>query len=408
MGTKWTPSLNQVEAWLGPDALTEALRANVREMIMTLVDAEVAETLAACPYERTGVRRGYRHGSKVRTLTTGFGKTELTVPRARLLQDGQEVEWQSHLVPRYQRRAAAVDAALLGTYCAGANGRRIKGALAPLMRGAPLSKSAISRIVGRLKTLFERWRQRSLDAEPLLLYLDAIALRVRLAQKVVSVPVLVALGVKPDGQKVILDLELLASESTAAWGGLLAGLGARGLRRPRLCVIDGSKGLRAAVEEHWPGMVVQRGPVHKLRNLERHVPRHALEEARTDYHRLIRADSLTAARQAHREFVATWSKTAPKVAASVQEAGDELLTWYRFPQTQWQSLPTTNVIERLHGEFRRRVKTQGSLPTAQAADLLLFVLLMSGQIRVRRIDGWHDLRDMDKVSHVTSQPQEAA
>ncbi len=155
-------------------------------------------------------------------------------------------------------------------------------------------------------------------------------------------------------------------------------------------------------------MVVQRGPVHKLRNLERHVPHHALEEVRTDYHRIVRADSLTAARQAHREFVAKWSKTAPKVAASLQEAGDELLTCYRFPQTQWKSLRTTNVIERLHGEFRRRVKTQDSLPTAQAAELLLFALIMSGQIRVRRIDGWQDLRDMDKVSHVTSQPQEAA
>ncbi len=314
-----------------------------------------------------------------------------------------------HLVPRSQRRAAAVDAALLGTYGAGASGRRIAGALAPVLRGAPLSKSAISRIVGRLTALFERWRQRSLDEEPLLLlYLDAIALRVRLAQKVVSVPVLVALGVKPDGQKVILDLELLASEATAAWGGLLAGLGARGLRRPRLCGLDGRKGRRSAVEEHWPGMVVQRGPVHKLRNLERHVPRHALEEARTDSQRIVRADSLTAARQAHREFVAKWSKTAPKVAASLQEAGDEWLTLYRFLQTQWKSLRTTTVIERLHGEFRRRVKTQGSLPTAQAAELLLFALIMSGQIRVRRIDGWQDLRDMDKVSHVTSQPQEAA
>ena len=247
-----------------------------------------------------------------------------------------------------------------------------------------------------------------LDEELLLLYLGAIALRVRLAQQVVSVPVLVALGVKPDGQKVILDLELLASESTAAWGGLLAGLGARGLRRPRLCVIDGSKGLRAAVEEHWPGMVVQRGPVHNLRNLERHVPRHALEEARTDYHRLIRADSLTAARQAHREFVATWSKTAPKVAASLQEAGDELLTLYRFPQTQWKSLRTTNVIERLHGEFRRRVKTQGSLPTAQAAELLLFALIMCGQIRVRRIDGWQYLGQLDDTLSRTGEPRHAA
>ena len=117
---------------------------------------------------------------------------------------------------------------------------------------------------------------------------------------------------------------------------------------------------------------------------------------------------MTTAQQAYREFVAKWSKTAPKVAASLQEAGEELLTFYRFPPTQWKSLRTTNVIERLNGEFRRRVKTQGSLPTAQAAEVLLFALIMSGQIRVRRIDGWQDLRDMEKMSHATSQPQEAA
>ncbi len=409
MGTKCTPSLNQVEAWLGPDALTEALRAKVREMIMTLVDAEVAETLAACPYERTDVRRGSRHGSKVRTLTTGFGKTARTVPRPRLLQDGQEVEWQSHLVPRSQRRAGAVDAALFGVYCAGANSRRIRGALAPLLHGAPLSKNAISRIVGRLKALFDRWRQRSLAEDRILIvYLDAIALRVRIAQRVVSVPVLVALGVQPDGQKVILDLALLASESTAAWGGLLAGLIERGVRRPKVCVIDGSKRLRAAIAEHGPGMVVQRCPVHQLRNVERHVPRHAVEEVRADYHRIVWADSLAVARQAPREVVATWTKRAPKMAASLQEAGDELLTLYRFPRAQWKSLRTTNVIERVHGEFRRRVKTQGSLPTAQAAELLLFALIVNGQIRMRRIDGWQDLGQLDHTLSTTGESHHAA
>jgi transposase-like protein len=223
------------------------------------------------------------------------------------------------------------------------------------------------------------------------LYLDAIALRVRLAQKVVPAPVLVALGVRADGQKVVLDLELLTSESTTAWQSLLEGLTARGLCRPRLCVLDGNPGLRAAVEATWPGMVVQRCTVHKLRNLERHAPTHAVEEIRTDYHAIVYAETLGAARHAYRAFVSTWRARVPKVVASLEEAGEELLTFYRFPASQWKSLRTTNVIERLHGEFRRRVKTQGSLPNAQAAELLLFGLLAMGQIRMRRIDGWRDL-----------------
>ena len=264
-----------------------------------------------------------------------------------------------------------------------------------MLRGAPLSKSAISRLVGRLKALFVQWRQSSLEQERIvLLYLDAISLRVRIAQKVVSVPVLVALGVRPDGQKVVLGLELLASESTQAWESLLTGLIQRGMKRPRLCIIDGNKGLRAAIQTQWPNMPVQRCTIHKLRNLERYVPKHALEEVRTEYHQIVYADSLAKARSAYNAFVNKWSKRAPKVAESLQEAGEELLTFYRFPQSQWKSLRTTNAVERLHGEFRRRVKTQGSLPNAQAAELLLFGLLVSGQIRIRRIDGWHELNQI--------------
>ncbi len=121
------------------------------------------------------------------------------------------------------------------------------------------------------------------------------------------------------------------------------------------------------------------------------MPRHALEEVRTDYHQIVYANGLEVARRAYRGFIAKWSKRIPKVAESLQEAGEELLTFYRFPRSQWKSLRTTNAIERLHGEFRRRVKTQGSLPNAQAAELLLFGLLVSGQIRMRRIDGWQEL-----------------
>jgi len=384
-----------MEGLFGPDRLTEALRGKVREMILTLAEAELSEVLAVLPYERKGERRGYRNGKRERWVSTGLGATVIELPRARLGQGEQEKEWQSRLIERYQRRARSVDSALLGCYLSGANGRRIRGALSPLLRGAPLSKSAVSRIVGRLQALFTDWRKRSLEEEAVVfVYLDAIALRVRIANKVVSAPVLVALGVKADGQKAVLDLELLQSESSECWGGFVEGLVERGLKRPCLVIIDGNKGLRAAVDKNWPGIEVQRCTVHKLRNLERHVPRHALEEVKSDYHRIIQAESLEQARKAYREFVLKWKKSAPKVVVSLEEAGEELLTFYGFPNSQWKSLRTTNAIERLNGEFRRRVKTQGSLPSAQAAELLLFGLIISGQIHMRRIDGWQDLKQV--------------
>jgi transposase-like protein len=382
-----------MEELFGPDRLAEALRGKVREMIMTLAEAELTEVLAADSYERSEARRGYRNGRRKRSISTGLGATVIELPRARISAGERDKEWQSGLIGRYQRRGASVDQALLGCYLSGANGRRIRGALSPLLRGSPLSKSAISRLVGRLEALFSQWRCRSLATEAVVfLYLDAIALRVRIAKKVISVPVLVGLGVKADGQKVILDLELFQSESSSCWEGFVEGMVSRGLKAPLLVIMDGNKGLRSAVEKSWSGTAVQRCTVHKLRNLERYAPRHALEEVKSDYHRIVYAESLEQAKKAYQEFVSKWKKLALKVVVSLEEAGEELLTFYRFPTSQWKSLRTTNAIERLNGEFRRRVKTQSSLPDARTAERLLFGLLISGQIQMRRIDGWQDLK----------------
>jgi len=390
--------LGAMEELFGRDRLAEALRGKVREMIMTLAEAELAEVLAAGSYERNRARRGYRNGRRQRSISTGLGATVIELPRARITEGEREREWQSGLIARYQRRSRSVDQALLGCYLSGANGRRIRGALSPLLRGTPLSKSAISRLVGRLEELFTQWRGRSLATEAVVfLYLDAIALRVRIAKKVISVPVLVGLGVKEDGQKVILDLELLQSESSSCWEGFVEGLINRGLKPPCLAIIDGNKGLRAAMDKNWPGTAVQRCTVHKLRNLERHAPRHALEEVKSDYHRIVYAESLEQATKAYREFISKWKKLAAKVVVSLEEAGEELLTFYRFPKSQWKSLRTTNAIERLNGEFRRRVKTQSSLPDASAAERLLFGLIVSGQIQMRRIDGWRDLKQVSPL-----------
>src|SRR5262247_4323239 len=239
-------SFSQMEGLLGPDRLSEALRGRVREVILKLAEAELAEVLAARHYERNGERRGYRNGKRERWVSTGLGATMIELPRARLGRGEQEEEWQSRLIERYQRRARSVDSALLGCYLSGANGRLIRGALSALLRGVPLSKSAISRIVGRLEALFTDWRKRSLKEEAVvLLYLDAIALRVKIANKVISAPVLVALGVKADGQKVVLDLELLQSESSECWGGFIEGLVGRELKRPCLVIIDGNKGVES-------------------------------------------------------------------------------------------------------------------------------------------------------------------
>jgi putative transposase len=376
----------------GPGRLSELIHEHVRRAIELAVEEELALALDARPYERQSGRRGYRNGQRTRTVTGPTGPLPLTLPRATLFGPAGRREWQSTIVPRYARRAADVNAAVVATYLAGTNTRRIRGALAPLLKGAPLSRSAVSRVVATLRESLQAWMSRSLaEVDGIVLYLDAIAVRVRSAGRVVSLPVLGAVAVLPDGRKELLALECCGGESAAAWRGFVEALTRRGLGAPLLCILDGNPGLRRAVAEIWPSALVQRCCVHKLRNLERKAPKHALADLRDDFHRIVYAASGDAARAEMTAFERTWGKRCPGVVRSLQEGGTELLTFFTFPRAQWKTLRTTNVIERLNGEFRRRVKTQSALPSEDTAVVLLFSLVASGQIRLRRLDGWRKI-----------------
>jgi len=382
---------DQASAWR--ESLEAAIRERVRQVIEAILHEEVEEALGAGRSQRVPERGGYRHGRKSRRLTLRAGTVQLEVPRARLVDpQGEEREWRSQLLPRYRRSSPEVEQAVVGMYLSGGNTRRIRGALRPLLSGAPLSKSAVSRLVSRLEESYERWRQRDLAEERIVyLYLDAIYPKVRSASKVVSLPVLVALGVKETGEKVLLALATGGAETGAAWQMLLEDLAARHLGRPRLIISDGNPGLKNALARVWPGVAQQRCTVHKLRNLLAKAPQHAQEAVHEDYNRILYAPSQEAAEKARDSFLSKWRKLCPAVATSLEEAGEELLTFYRFPASQHRSLRTTNAIERLQEEFRRRVKTQSSLPSEKAALLVFFGLFASGQVRMRRIQGWYDL-----------------
>jgi putative transposase len=389
--------VGQASPW--KEGLEAAIRERVREVIEEILHEEVEEALGARGSQRAAGRCGYRHGKKVRGLALRSGAVKLAVPRARLVDlDGDEREWRSELLPRYRRSSPEVEQAVLGVYLSGGNTRRIRGALKPLLSGAPLSKSAVSRLVSRLEESYERWRQRDLAEDRIVyLYLDAIYPKVRSGGKVVSLPVLVALGVKGTGEKVLLALATGGAETAAAWQMMLEDLAARHLGRPQLIISDGNPGLKSALERIWPGVAHQRCTVHKLRNLLAKAPEHAQEAVHEEYNRIIYAANRAAAEKARDSFLAKWKKLCPSVAASLEEAGEELLTFYGFPASQHKSLRTTNAIERLQEEFRRRVKTQASLPSEKAALLLFFGLFASGQVKMRRIEGWFDLADVPAV-----------
>jgi transposase-like protein len=324
------------------------------------------------------------------------------VPRGRLFDGkGRATEFRSALLPRYARRTTEIDEAILGIYLAGGNSRRIRKALEPLLGPAHLSRSAVSRVVSRLKGLFEAWDRRELAAERYaVLFLDGFHLKVRLARRVVAVPVMAVLGIAADGTKVLVALKMAASEAATQWGAVLLNLQKRGLAAPLLMVVDGHAGLGKALEQ-WPGVSVQRCTRHKLVNLQEHCPAHARPEMKRDYRRIVDARDGLVARQAYDAFLTKWSRLCPPVARSLEEAGIDLLTFYEFPKAMWRSLKSTNPLENLNREFRRRTKTQASFSREGAALTLLYGLVAFGQIHMRRIDGHREVRTL--VDRMTAQ-----
>jgi putative transposase len=403
-------STNRASAIAGPllfddwfDPIEDGVRSRVRSFIETLIEEELSGLLERPRYKRRRKAKqgetaeapaGFRHGHRHRTLTGTFGKMEISVPRARLVgDDGKTSEWKSKALARYQRRTKAAEALIAAAYLSGTNTRRVRLALKAIFRGA-VSKDAVSRAWRKVKGDWEAWNKRSLGQEPIIrLILDGTVVRVRLDKKATSISLLVALGVRADGQKVLLAIKNMGGESEAAWRALLDDLVARGLKTPELIIVDGAPGLEKALAALWSNVLIQRCTVHKHRNLLAHAPERLHEEISNDYRDMIYADSKEAIEERRKTFLRKWRLKCRAVADSLEEAGDKLFTFARFPKSQWKSLRTTNAIERLHEEFKRRIKTQTVLPCAQTAAMLFWALLASGQITMRKVDGWQSLSE---------------
>ena len=291
----------------------------------------------------------------------------------------------------YQRRTLVADALIAGAYLAGTNTRRVRRALAALFGGA-VGKDTVSRVWRKVKTDWEAWNARSLAEEPIVrLILDGTVVRVRLDRKATSISLLVVIGVREDGQKVLLAIKSMGGESTEAWRSVLDDLVKRGLRGPEFLIVDGASGLDRAIAAVWDGVPVQRCTVHKHRNLLAHAPERLHEEIGADYTDMIYAANPEEIEARRKAFIRKWRLKHRAVADSLEEAGERLLTFTRLPPSQWRSARTTNAIERLHEEFKRRIKTQTVLPSADTAAMLFWALLASGQINMRKVDGWQTL-----------------
>jgi transposase-like protein len=208
------------------------------------------------------------------------------------------------------------------------------------------------------------------------------------------------LGVRRDGQKVLLAVRNMGGESEAAWRAVLDDLVVRGLRTPEFLIIDGAAGLERALAALWPEVPTQRCTAHKHRNVLAHAPEALHEEVSADYTDMVYAATPQEIEARRRAFLRKWRLKCRAVADSLEEAGERLFAFTRLPPSQWKSARTTNALERLHEEFRRRIKTQTVLPSAETAAMLFWALLASGQTTMRKVDGWRSLGQPPSTSTI--------
>ena len=345
------------DAWSDP--IEAGIRDRIRGFIEQLIEEELAAALGRGRYQRrhrrgdgeagaavaapgdVAPREGHRHGHRERQMTGCFGTVEIAVPRA--------------------RREGGKGSAREGKRGGGGRGRKR-----------------------------EEGKERG-GGGGLRLILDGTVVRVRLDKKAASISLLVVLGVRRDGQKVLLAVKNMGGESEAAWRALLDDLVARGLKTPEFLIIDGAAGLEKALAALWPEVPTQRCTVHKHRNLLAHAPDHLHEEVSADYTDMIYATTPKEVEERRKAFLRKWRLKCRAVADSLEEAGDRLFTFTRLPPAQWRSARTSNAVERLHEEFKRRIKTQTVLPSPETAAMLFWALLASGQITMRKVDGWQTL-----------------
>lgn len=378
----------------GYDPIEDRLRENIRATIEAVFEEELAQFLGRCRYDRGNeATPGYRHGHRERQLIGTFGTETVSVPRARVVtEDGKTAEWRSKALPRYQRLTKKAEALIASVYLAGTNTRRVKRALYGLFQGA-VGKDVVSRAWRKVKVDWDAWVTRSLiDEDIVRLILDGTVIKTRLDKKAANISVLAAIGVRRDGQKVLLSIKNMGGESKAAWRQFIDDLDARGLARPEFVIVDGAPGLEAALIALWGAeLPIQRCTVHKHRNLQGHAPKHMHDELTEDYRDMIYAETAAQVESRRKAFLRKWRLKCKAVADSLEEAGDRLFSFTRLDPSQWKSARTTNAIERLNEEFRRRIKTQTVLPCPETVPMLLWALLASGQIQMRKIDGWETL-----------------
>jgi len=347
----------------------EFLRGIVERAVQAILDEEMTAHLGAGRYERGEGRTGYRNGSRPRTLTTRVGTLDLRVPQDR---DGT---FSTELFARYQRSEQALVTTLMEMYVQGISTRKV-AAITEELCGKSVSKSQVSALVGRLDPELAAWRSRPLTAAAYpYLVVDARYEHARVDGRVVTLGVLVVAAVRDDGRREILAVEEADTESAATYHDLFTRLKDRGLRGVELVTSDDHRGLTSAIARHFQGASWQRCQVHFGRNLRGSVGARHRGRLGEDLRGIFGAASAAQARAAARACAQSWRTSHPLVAAKLEADLEECLACYAFPAAHRPRIRTTNGLERLNQELKRRTRVVRIFPNR--ASLLRLVTALA-------------------------------
>jgi len=359
----------------GEEGSEDWLRETVRHLVQEVMEAEVRAQIGAGRYERAEERTAYRNGYRLRPWDTRLGTLALSIPK---LRSGSY--FPSFLEPR-RRAEQALVSVVAEAYVQGVSTRKVEALVQALGIDA-LSKSEVSRLCAVLDEQVTAFRTRRLDAVYPYLWLDARYEHVREDGRVQSMAVIVAYGVRADGVRDVLGVDVGLSEDVALWRAFLQDLVARGVHGVRLVISDAHAGLKQAIAEVFVGASWQRCRVHFLRNVLARVPKSAqamvAATVRTIFQQTSRADAQT---QLH-QVIAAFEPRFPGVVRLLTEAEEEIITFYDFPSAHWRQLYSTNPLERLNKELKRRSAVVGIFPNRAA------VLRLLGMVLAEQSDEW--------------------
>jgi putative transposase len=363
----------------GPGGVFSQLTKRLAERAM---EVELTNHLGYEPHqEPPGGVGNTRNGSTPKTLITDHGPVDIKTPRDR---DGS---FEPKIVRKRQRRFEGFDEKILALYARGMSTRDIEGHLAELY-GVSVGRDLISQVTDAVIEDIKAWQQRPLDDVYPVLYLDALALKIRDGASVQRKACYLAMGITMEGRREVLGMWFQATEGAKFWMQVLNELKQRGVRDILICCVDGLTGFPEAIEAIFPDTVVQTCIVHLIRTSLKYVPRREYDKVTKDLRLIYTATDVDAAADALEAFDEKWGKRFPPIVKAWRENWEYVIPFMAFPDEVRRVIYTTNPIEALNRQLRKAIKTKGHFPNEEAARKLIYLCLMNATPKWTKVAGW--------------------